>query len=150
MRIFIDADACPSVIKEILYRAAERTKTPLILVANQFIATPRSEYIKMIKVRAGFDVADNQIVQSILPGDLVITADIPLADLTIQKRGVVLNPRGQLYTADNIKQRLSMRNLMEHLRDSGVMSGGPAPLSKKERLDFANQLDRILTKKQIR
>lgn len=147
MQIFIDADACPKVIKEILYRAAERTKIQLILVANQFLPTPHSKYIKMLKVAKGFDIADNQILQLMLPNDLVITADIPLADLVIQKGGIALNPRGQLYTSDNIKQRLSIRNLMEQLRETGIVSGGPNILNKSDRLNFANQLDRILTKK---
>lgn len=145
MRIFIDADACPKVIKEILYRAAERTQTELILVANKFLDVPRSSMIRAIKVASGFDVADNRIVQEVHPGDLVITADIPLADAVISKGGMALNPRGQLYTVENIKERLTMRNLMEQLRGIGEISGGPAIFSKSDRQAFANQLDRILT-----
>jgi len=147
MRIFIDADACPNVIKEILYRAAERTNTELILVANKLLNIPRSPMIKAIKVAPGFDVADNRIVQEIQPGDLVITADIPLADAVISKEGIALNPRGTLYTAANIKERLTMRNLMEQLRNIGEISGGPTTFSKSDRQAFANQLDRILARK---
>ncbi len=145
MRIFVDADACPKVIKEILYRAAERTQIQLILVANKILDIPRLPYIKAIKVSSGFDVADNLIVEQVLAGDLVITADIPLADAVISKGGLVLNPRGQLYTVENIKERLTMRNLMEQLRGTGEISGGPAALNKSDRQAFANQLDRILT-----
>ena len=144
MRIFIDADACPKVIKEILYRAAERTQTELILVANKILDVPRLPFIKAIKVAPGFDIADNRIVQELKAGDLVITADIPLADAVISKGGIALNPRGQLYTAENIKERLTMRNLMEQLRNIGEVSGGPATLNKSDRQAFANQLDRIL------
>jgi uncharacterized protein YaiI (UPF0178 family) len=145
MKIWVDADACPLAIKEILYRAAERTKTTLILVANLFLNIPASPYINRIQVLAGFDVADKMIIQRLTPGDLVITADIPLADEVIAKGGIALNPRGQLYSQANIKQRLAIRNLNEGLRDSGIISGGPGKLSKREVQDFANNLDRILT-----
>ncbi|MDF1759076.1 MAG: YaiI/YqxD family protein [Coxiellaceae bacterium] len=145
MKILVDADACPNVIKEILFRAAERTKTLVILVANQRLNIPPSEYIKMKKVAAGFDVADHEIVQQAEAGDLVITADIPLADLVVKKDCLALNPRGELYTEENIRQRLAMRNLMEQLRDSGVTTGGPNSLSKQHRQAFANQLDRFIT-----
>lgn len=144
MRIFVDADACPKVIKEVLFRAAERTKTPLILIANHVMSVPYSPFIKAIKVSAGFDVADNRIVQDMEAKDLVITADIVLADAVVQKGGIALNPRGQLYTEQNIKERLSMRNLMDQLRSMGEISGGASALSKRERQDFANHLDRIL------
>lgn len=146
MKIWIDADACPKIIKEVLYRAANRTKICLILVANQPLTTPPSIYIKKIQVAAGFDVADNYIAQNVEPGDLVITADIPLANSVIENHGYALNPRGELYTKSNIKERLSMRNLREDLRSSGMISGGgPASLNKKDLQTFANALDRFLT-----
>lgn len=146
MRIWVDADACPNIIKEILFRAAIRTKTYLTLIANQPINKPASLFIKMVQVSAGFDVADNRIVQEMEKGDLVITADIPLADAVISKGGIALNPRGELYSESNIKQRLSMRNFSEGLRNSGVMTGGPARISKKEVQEFANNLDKYLAK----
>jgi len=145
MKIWVDADACPIVIKEILFRAAERTGTYVTLVANQYISTPRSPYINSIQVSQGFDVADNEIVRLLEAGDLVITADIPLASDVIDKGGHALNPRGEMYTTDNIKSRLSMRNFMETLRASGVDTGGPATLNQSDRQAFANQLDRFLT-----
>jgi uncharacterized protein YaiI (UPF0178 family) len=144
MQIWIDADACPRPIKDILFRAAERRKPMLILVANQPLQTPASHYIKTIQVAAGFDVADNHIAQAVHAGDLVITADIPLAAAVIEKGAHALNPRGELYTEGNIKARLSMRNFMDELRGSGVNTGGPAPLSQSDRQAFANQLDRFL------
>lgn len=147
MQIWVDADACPNVIKEILFRAANRTQTTIILVANQPMRTPPSLYIKTVQVSFGFDVADNHIVKSMNAGDLVITADIPLADAAIEKGGTALNPRGELYSLTNIKQRLSIRNFSEGLRSSGVITGGPAPLSKREIQAFANCLDQYLTKK---
>jgi uncharacterized protein YaiI (UPF0178 family) len=146
MQIWIDADACPGAIKEILFRAAERVKVALILVANHWLRTPPSQYIRAVQVSGGFDVADNYIVQQLQPGDLVITADIPLADAVIAKGGHALNPRGELYTKDNIKQRLAMRNLMEQLRSNGVNTGGPAALNPSDQRAFANQLDRFLAK----
>ena len=146
MKIWVDADACPVVIKEILYRAAERTKTELILVANQFLNPPKSPYIKAVKVSSGFDVADNEIVKRISTGDLVITADIPLASEVIEKGAHALNPRGELYTTDNIKQRLNMRDFMDTLRASGIETGGPPPLNQADRQAFANNLDRMLTR----
>lgn len=145
MKIWVDADACPGVIKEILFRAARRTELDLILVANQAISVPPSRNIKMIQVASGFDVADNEIVKRMSPGDLVITADIPLAAEVIEKAGQALNPRGELYTADNIKNRLAMRDLMDSLRSSGVDTGGPPPLNQSDRKSFANQLDRIIS-----
>jgi len=144
MQIWVDADACPNAIKDILFRAANRTKTVMILVANQPMHSPPSSFIKKVQVSAGFDVADNHIVQQMQPGDLVITADIPLADAVVEKGGKALNPRGELYTPSNIKQRLAIRNLSDSLRSSGKITGGPAQLSKKEIQAFANALDRIL------
>ncbi|MDR3476477.1 MAG: YaiI/YqxD family protein [Gammaproteobacteria bacterium] len=145
MHIWVDADACPNVIKDVLFRAANRTKINMTLVANKAIYVPPSPFIKIMVVRAGFDVADNQIVAVMQKGDLVITADIPLADAVIDKEGIAINPRGELYTKENIKQRLSMRNFSESLRSTGVMTGGPAPLTKKDTQAFANSLDRFLT-----
>jgi uncharacterized protein len=146
MRIWVDADACPVVIKEILYRAAERLRVSLTLVANQALRTPPSAYIKTIQVGAGFDVADKLIVQQLQPGDLVITADIPLAAEAIAKGGHALNPRGEFYTPDSIKERLSLRNFMDELRGSGVQTGGPAMLSQRDRHAFANKLDQFLSR----
>jgi len=146
MQIWVDADACPRVIKDILFRAAERTETHLTLVANQMMQTPPSPLIKAVRVAAGFDVADNTIVQRMEAGDLVITADIPLAAEVIEKGGYALNPRGELYTTENIRQRLSMRDFMDTLRSSGVDTGGPPALSQSDRQMFANQLDRFLAK----
>ena len=143
-KIWVDADACPKVIKEILFRAADRVGMPLILVANQPLQVPGSRYIRTIQVGAGFDVADNHIVQQAEAGDLVITADIPLAAEVIAKGCLALNPRGELYTEDNIRQRLNMRDFMDTLRGSGVDTGGPASFSHSDRQAFANQLDRLL------
>ncbi|NNF95457.1 MAG: YaiI/YqxD family protein, partial [Halobacteria archaeon] len=145
MHIWVDADACPNVIKEILFRAAERVQLPLTLVANKPLRTPSSRFIKAVQVAGGFDVADNHIVQQLQPEDLVITADIPLAAEVIEKGGHVLNPRGTFYTKDNIKERLTMRDLMDELRGSGIMTGGPKTLSQSDRQAFANHLDRFLT-----
>jgi uncharacterized protein YaiI (UPF0178 family) len=146
MHIWVDADACPKVIKEILFRAAERVQLPLILVANKPLQTPPSRLISSIRVDGGFDVADNHIVQHLQPGDLVITADIPLAAEVIEKGGHALNPRGTFYTRDNIKELLTMRDFMDELRGSGIHTGGPKALSQSDRQAFANQLDRFLTK----
>jgi uncharacterized protein YaiI (UPF0178 family) len=146
MQIWVDADACPNVIKEILFRVAERLSIPVILVANQPIKTPASPFIRSIQVPAGFDVADNEIIRQAAAGDLVITADIPLASGAIEKGAYALNPRGQMYTRENIRERLSMRNFMEELRGSGVNTGGPPTLDKRDRQAFANQLDRFLAK----
>ena len=145
-KIWVDADACPRVIKEILFRAADRVGMPLILVANQPLQVPGSRYIRTIQVGAGFDVADNHIVQQAEAGDLVITADIPLAAEVIAKGCLALNPRGELYTEDNIRQRLNMRDFMDTLRGSGVDTGGPASFSHSDRQAFANQLDRLLAR----
>ena len=146
MHIWVDADACPKVIKEILFRAAERTHLPLTLVANKAMQTPSSRFIRSIRVEGGFDVADNYIVQHLQPGDLVITADIPLAAEAIEKHAHALNPRGTFYTRDNIKERLAMRDLMDELRGSGIQTGGPKALNHADRQAFANQLDRLLTR----
>ncbi len=146
MKIWVDADACPAVIKDILFKAAERTGTDLTLVANQSIRIPRSRYIKFVQVSAGFDVADNEIVKRVGADDLVITSDIPLAAEAIEKRGYALSPRGELYTTENIRARLNMRDFMETLRSSGINTGGPATLSQSDRQSFANQLDTLLTR----
>ncbi len=146
MQIWVDADACPKVIKEILFRAADRVAVQVTLVANQAIPVPRSPHIRSIQVGSGFDVADNYIVQQIDQGDLVITADIPLASEVIDKGGLALNPRGELYTVENIRQRLNMRDFMETMRASGVDTGGPPVFSQADRMAFANQLDRLLAK----
>ncbi|GAD29941.1 conserved hypothetical protein [Photobacterium leiognathi lrivu.4.1] len=146
MKIWVDADACPNVVKEILFRAADRTKVNVTLVANQFIRVPPSPFIRSTQVEQGFDVADNYIVQQTEAGDLIITADIPLADEVITKGAHALNPRGEMYTKDTIKQRLQMRDFMETMRSSGVQTGGPAPLSQADRQNFANKLDAFLAK----
>ncbi len=147
MQIWVDADACPKVIKEILYRVAERAKIQIILVANQSLVVPKSPFIRSIRVSAGFDVADNYIVQEIRKDDLIITADIPLAAEVIEKGGHALNPRGELYSTETIKQKLVMRDLMDELRGTGeVIGGGPAPLNQRDRREFANQLDRFVAK----
>jgi hypothetical protein len=145
-RIWVDADACPKVIKDILFRAADRVAVPLTLVANQPIQVPRSPHVRAVQVGSGFDVADNYIVQQAQAGDLVITADIPLAAEVIARGCLTLNPRGELYTADNIRQRLNLRDFLDTLRGSGIDTGGPAALSQGDRMAFANQLDRFLAK----
>jgi len=142
-RIWVDADACPAVIKDILFRAAERLRIPLTLVANKALRTPPSAYIRSILVPKGFDVADAEIIERVRAGDLVITADIPLAAAAIAKRAHALDPRGELYTHDNIRERLGMRNFMDDLRGSGVETGGPPVFGAGDRQAFANQLDRF-------
>ena len=147
MKIWIDADACPVVVKEILYRAAERTGVQLTLVANQHMSTPSSSNINSIQVPKGFDVADDEIVKRVTAGDLVITSDIPLAAEVIEKGGHALSPRGELHTKENIGARLNMRDFLDTMRSSGVeMSGGPAAFSQRDKQEFANNLDRFLTK----
>ena len=146
MHIWVDADACPVVIKQILFKAAQRTQLPLTLVANQPLSTPPSALIKSVQVEAGFDVADNYIVQQVEAGDLVVTADIPLAADVVEKCAHAINPRGELYTPENIRQRLQMRNFMEEMRNTGQASGGPPPLNNADRQYFANNLDRLLAK----
>lgn len=147
MKIWVDADACPVVIKDILFRAAERTEVLLTLVANQPMGIPSSRFIKFLQVTAGFDVADNEIVKRLGPGDLVITSDIPLAAEVIEKGGYALNPRGELYSADNIRALLSMRDFMDTMRGSGIdTESGPPAFSQRDRKSFANHLDKLLTR----
>ena len=146
MQIWVDADATPKPVKEILFRAANRAKVNTTLVANQALVTPNSPYIKAIQVAAGFDVADNYIVQQCQTNDLVITADIPLAAEVVAKGALALNPRGEIYTEANIKQRLAMRDFMEEMRSTGQASGGPKTYSHTDRQAFANSLDRQLAK----
>ena len=148
MNIWVDADACPGVIKDILYRAAERLKLSTTLVANQMLRTPPSPWIRAVQVPGGFDVADREIVERVAAGDLVITADIPLAAAVLEKGGHVLDPRGERYTADNIRERLSLRSFMEDMRASGVQTGGPAPFSQADARAFANRLDGLLAQLQ--
>jgi uncharacterized protein len=147
MQIWVDADACPKAIKDILFRVAERTQITTTLVANQFLQTPPSRYIKLLQVSYGYDVADNEIVKSLSAGDLVITGDIPLAFEVICKGGHALNPRGERYTQDTIKERLNMRDFMDTLRGSGIDTGGPAALNSKDIQAFANQLDKFLVQR---
>lgn len=146
MKIWVDADACPGVIKDILFRAANRTGTPLTLVANQPVQVPASRFITTIRVGSGFDVADNEIVKRLEAGDLVVTADIPLAAEVIEKGGYALNPRGELYTTENVRARLNMRDFMDTMRVSGVNTGGPSAISQRDRQAFANSLDRFLAR----
>ena len=141
MPIWVDADACPGVIKETLFRAAQRTQIPTILVANQYIATPHSKVISMLQVRAGFDVADNEIVKRVMVGDLVITSDIPLAAEVVEKGAQALSHRGESYTKETIRQRLNMRDFMENLRNSGVQTAGSAAMNHTDRQTFVNKLD---------
>jgi uncharacterized protein YaiI (UPF0178 family) len=146
MQIWVDADACPRVIKEILFRAARRVGVKTTLVANQPIEIPGSDYIEAVQVRSGLDVADGYIVQHLQSGDLVITADIPLAAAVIAGGGYALNPRGEFYTANNVRERLALRDFMTQLRSGGVETGGPPAFSQRDREAFANQLDRFLAK----
>ena len=146
MQIWVDADACPAVIRDILFRAADRARMRVTLVANQPVKRAVSPYIHFVQVPAGFNVADARIVEMMEPRDLVITADVPLAAAVIEKGGVALDPRGTLYTSENVRERLSLRNFMDELRGSGVNTGGPPSLGKRERQLFANQLDRWLAK----
>lgn len=148
MKIWVDADACPVVIKEILFKAAQRTKIEMTLVANQPVRTPPSRLINFLQVSSGFDVADDEIVKRLNPGDLVITSDIPLAAEVIEKGGQALSPRGELHTTENIKSRLNIRDFMDTMRASGVNTGGPPPLSQSDRQSFANHLDRLITQQQ--
>jgi uncharacterized protein YaiI (UPF0178 family) len=142
----VDADACPGAIKDILYRAAERVGVRLTLVANRPLSVPRSRFIETRQVGHGFDVADRWIVDQVAPGDLVVTADVPLAADVVERGGVALDPRGELLTEDNVRERLAMRDLLAGLRDAGMVSGGPAPLGKSERRAFAAALDRFLAR----
>ncbi|WP_455220745.1 YaiI/YqxD family protein [Kaarinaea lacus] len=147
MQIWVDADACPKPIKEILFRAAQRTTTPVTLVANHTLRIPASPYIKTLQVASGFDIADNEIVKRVTAGDLVVTSDIPLAAEVINKNAYALNPRGELYTHDSIRERLTMRDFMDTLRASGINTGGPATLSQGDKQKFANNLDKLLAKR---
>lgn len=147
MRIWVDADACPNVIKDILFRAAEREQVEVTLVANQWIRTPASRFVRSIQVPGGFDVADDEIVRRVEPGDLVVTQDIPLASFAIEKGALALHPRGEMFTRDTIAARLSMRNFMEELRGSGVDTGGPATMHQRDRQAFANELDKWLARR---
>ena len=144
MRIWVDADACPRVIKDILFRAADRTGVPVTLVANHALSVPRSPHVHTLQVTSGFDVADNEILRRLEAGDLVVTADIPLASEAIERGAHALNPRGELYTAENVRARLNMRDFLDTLRASGVDTGGPPALSQADRQAFANHLDRLL------
>lgn len=146
MQIWVDADACPKVIKEILFRAAERMRIHVTLISNQYLRLPRSDYFHSVQVAGGFDVADDYIIQQVQPGDLVVTADIPLAAAVVEKGGLALNPRGTLYTNENIQEILTLRNMMDELRTSGVDTGGPSTFNHRDRQAFANQLDQILVR----
>lgn len=147
MRIWVDADACPNVIKDILFRAAEREQVEVTLVANQWIRTPASRFVRSIQVPGGFDVADDEIVRRVETGDLVVTQDIPLASFAIEKGALALHPRGEMFTKDTIAARLSMRNFMEELRGAGVDTGGPAAMHPRDRQAFANELDKWLARR---
>lgn len=147
MKIWVDADACPAVIKDILYRAANRAQVPLTLIANQMLRVPPSPWINALQVPSGFDVADRRIAEEAVTGDLVVTADIPLAAQVIAKGANVIDPRGELLNTHNIQERLTMRNFMEGLRNSGIETGGPAALSAADRQAFANQLDKLLARR---
>jgi len=144
MQIWVDADACPSSIKKLLFRAAERERVPLTLVANRLLHTPRSPYLKALRVPRGFDQADRRIVQLMQPGDLVVTADIPLAADVLERGGHALDPRGRLYSEDNIRECLAMRDLLDQMRSAGLQTGGPAPLTRSEQQAFASRLDALL------
>jgi uncharacterized protein YaiI (UPF0178 family) len=146
MQIWVDADACPNPVKEILFRAAERTETGVTLVANQALRTPPSKYVRAVQVASGFDQADDYIVEAVTAGDLVITADIPLAAEVIEKGALALNPRGELYTADSIRSRLNMRDFMDTMRASGVELSSTSALSSADKQRFANSLDRWLAR----
>ena len=145
--LWIDADACPNVIKDIIYRVSNRLRLPVVLVANQYLSKPPSPLVRCIHVEAGFDMADNYIVQHAQPGDLVVTQDIPLAAELVAKQVAALNPRGELYTRDNVRQRLNVRDFMETMRASGAHTGGPAAFSQQDRMRFANALDSWLARR---
>jgi uncharacterized protein YaiI (UPF0178 family) len=145
MNIWVDADACPIVIKDILFRAADRAKVQVTLIANQAMKTPPSTFIKSVQVASGFDVADDEIVRRVVEGDLVITSDIPLADEAIEKGALCLSPRGELFDKSNIKARLNMRDFLDTMRASGADTGGPPAFSQNDRKAFADHLDRLLT-----
>lgn len=146
-QVWVDADACPGVIRDILFRAAERAQVQVTLVANQWLRTPPSRFIRALQVPGGFDVADSAIVDRVQPGDLVVTQDIPLAARVLEKGAIALNPRGERYTPDTMAERLSMRNFMEELRGAGVQTGGPAAFHARDRQAFASELDRWLSQR---
>lgn len=146
-KILVDADACPNVIKQIIFRASKRLNIPCILIANHPMAIPASPLISFMQVSQGFDVADDEIERQVQAGDIVITGDIPLADKVIEKKASAINPRGFLYTKDNIKEKLDVRNFMDEMRGAGQVTGGPKPLNKKDQQSFANALDRLLARK---
>ena len=147
MQIWVDADACPAVIKDILFRAAVRVHVPVTLVANRWLATPPSPWIRAVQVAGGFDVADREIVARMTAGDLVVTADIPLASQVVEAGGTALNPRGELYTEANVGEHLARRNFMEEMRSNGLVTGGAAPFDPRDQKAFARQLDRILARR---
>jgi uncharacterized protein YaiI (UPF0178 family) len=147
MQIWVDADACPAVIKEILYRAADRVGVHVVFVANRPLRTPPSPWLRSIVVPGGFDVADERIASSVQPGDLVVTADIPLAAAVVERAAFALNPRGEFYSRENVRELLDLRNFRERLRESGIETGGPAAFSHADRQAFANRLDRFLTQR---
>ena len=149
MRIWVDGDACPVVIKELLFRAAVRVKVLVTVVANEKLRVPVSEFIQTLVVESGMNVADKRIVELVEAGDLVVTADVPLAAHVVQKGGIAINPRGEIYTAENIGERITMRNLMDELRGNDLVTGGPAPFGTKDKQAFANQLDRLLAKRRV-
>jgi uncharacterized protein YaiI (UPF0178 family) len=146
MHIWVDADACPAVIRDILFRVADRRKIPVTLIANQALRVPRSPLIRVIQVAAGFDVADREIVSRVSAGDIVVTSDIPLAADALAKGAEVLSPRGERHTTDSIRDRLVMRDFLDSLRASGIRTGGPAALTQADRKAFSDQLDRLLTR----
>ncbi len=145
MKIWIDADACPNMVKEVIFKSSARLKIPVYLVANSTLSIPLSPLIHFVKVDQGADVADNYIAEHVESDDLVVTADIPLASIIVEKKAIAINPRGEKYTEENISERLSMRNFMQDLRDSGMDTGGPPPLGPKDKEKFTNSLDRLLT-----
>jgi uncharacterized protein YaiI (UPF0178 family) len=146
MQIWVDADACPAVIKDILYRAADRAQIPVVFVANRLVRTPPSPWLRSVVVSHGIDIADAHIISNVAPGDLVITADIPLAAAVVEKDALALNPRGEFYDRENVRELLDLRNFNERLRESGIETGGPPTFSHSDRQAFANQLDRFLTR----
>ncbi len=145
-KIWVDADACPNLIKNVIFRLADNRQVDVVLVSNHYVKTPNSRFVSAKQVGKGFDEADNEIIALMSGGDLVVTGDLPLANVVIQKRGFAINPRGTVYDEENIKSHLSRRDLMEDLRDSGVVSGGPSALNKKNVQEFANAIDRLVTK----
>ena len=145
-KIWVDADACPNLIKNVIFRLADNRQVDVVLVSNHYVKTPNSRFVSAKQVGKGFDEADNEIIALMSGGDLVVTGDLPLANDVIQRRGFAINPRGTVYDEENIKSHLSRRDLMEDLRDSGVVSGGPSALNKKNVQEFANAIDRLVTK----